>query len=1767
MARTETAQLVFKLTPEERQILGITEEDIASFSDEGMQLTPVEIEAAIADMIADAYEGSPVFKRLVDADAAQDPDHLGRSAKVVSKFLKHLRGVLPPERASAIKADAFDQAHDMVRDVLHGKVQRKTAPAEVSEPVIGPLSDDDLSLFGGVKRESLTARTTWGDVERAVLFFLGRLKDGEGKTIKNESTAKMPDDLKISTLARFLYDIRAKKLQVSGRLSPADERWLGKTPTQVLQIARALVVRSPGKEEPVYQNDMIEVQRQAGEVVSQINRLQDMFRDPKFTASIRAMTDVIDTALPSASLFEDRIRSIQEEIGRLGLSKSQASVLTTVDPDTLSYTDPVKKVLEEQRVALQGVMKKISEAGSTPDLEAKKKNIEKQIVQLEVLGSKDVSGLRQAIEEYLGTLRAYKEHIKKNLIDKRIDQPLVMGDFIRMVDDMALTFGRLMREQRLKAKWSGRSGFMFRGEGKTSVPEGAPDVAPAPVVKEAADAAGYASKIEQFRGKGLGDAYREIADIMESEDKLPAIKDKLLSVMEVRPGTQWDDSGKDYTGDPEGGKGMTVEDAASLVGKLRTLVKRIKIGDKGAEATDILKWAATLQDHIKGSGSKALSMKKADAVYALRKLAAMILGEDGKKKHMTYQSPSGTGSDRPYREPGKAGWLLYRERMTKLGKKALRSLFEEPTFVQDFVSEMERAGLSTMLLHGGEVKAADVDRVLEGVVQKATGKKGDIGDILTGKVMQEYGARHDVKEVNKEAIETQARVEELNKKITETESKYLPKLEQFAKFIKDPIGMVREQLELLRGTGAGKKEKDMPVDEGKMDTVTPDKIDARTFQTSLRRIFDRYVPEDIARSVLYPKGTATAKKASIRKRAFLETSKMLPREFYKQYLVYGKRLKNLKAKMDGETDALKRAKVLKDYYETVLGVGGKLSEFFEYQGRVLDADRETMSRIEAFLDSGESKRVHPDVLQKSRKMITGFQKYYDEERKRFDDLKKRHADIDSVRSLAKKQYDQVVSDLEDGRADAIYQVAISPELTPSKERAREIKERAREHEKGLSYIIDRSTYKNNMNRLMTFKLKRGPAVSYPGEGVKVLPPERKKDLETILKSFEDRIRQMKEIADSGMREVALKKMEEDLSKAKASLAGGTKLIEDYTALIQNIEFLSVNKDKMDPAEYKTQVDALNDILKTLQIFHEDIPRDVKTDKNSLKKDIENEKIYLDRVQDHIDQLEGGVLEKARKEFETGRPAVDVVKRVELMHQKLYQLKLLDQPSMLKPKPPQEQLKLMEDKIKQMEELGKVPVEVVPGTPGERAYKKFIGELEHSLDVSKRDLEEFKKKQPGASGVVQPGAPMGKTAAIEDTMPDLSPYERALETKGLKAAPYMEELKKPKGWEIVEEFFTNVKREHTLLKSKIEEGKVSPLRTDFVKARLDQLEGMTEAIDGYKNQLLNIGGDQVAFRDIMMDFEDTLDEYEQTLRKYINQRDDAVTRLESLKQERDHLNELFDKDTGEFKGLDPEEVKNIKGIFLRMLYRDLESYWGSNVGKNLSVFGDRDTEWYNNVYRTFKNLAQTRSNRKMLGILNKYKQETRSDFDDIINRFKSEDLQKRLDALVKRYKEMGGDPDKSETIKTLVTRIDTLKKQEKQMDKIFREMASTSLAQLDAEIQKSLAERVRSAPVVEGEKPIAEKPKGDLDKMVEVGIDRVVDEFEKELGGLIEAQKSLAQVETLLGAGEKKLQITPETTGTPERVKVAYDKTHRDFNLNILYSACMQDKIAEMMSEK
>jgi len=240
-----------------------------------------------------------------------------------------------------------------------------------------------------------------------------------------------------------------------------------------------------------------------------------------------------------------------------------------------------------------------------------------------------------------------------------------------------------------------------------------------------------------------------------------------------------------------------------------------------------------------------------------------------------------------------------------------------------------------------------------------------------------------------------------------------------------------------------------------------------------------------------------------------------------------------------------------------------------------------------------------------------------------------------------------------------------------------------------------------------------------------------------------------------------------------------------------------------------------------------------------------------------------------------------------------------------------------------------------------------------------------------------------------------------------------------------------------------------------------------------------------------------------------------------------------------------------------------------------VFGDRDTDWYNNVFNTFKSVASTRSNKKMLGLVNRYKQETRSDFDDVVNRTKSQQLEKDRDALLEGYKSFDLNPEISSRLKDLNTRIETLKKQEKQIDRVFDFMGKASSVALQADFEKKLHDRAQELAAKGDAEDTVKKTKVDLSKKTDEATEEALDELDKNIPVLAEnadevaaAKKDLEEIKVMLPERSPVTEpsVTPAPSGTPAQ-KLAYDKNHRDFNLKILYGPHMQAKIAELMQKE
>lgn len=1744
-----------QITPEERQLLGITEEDIASFTSEEQLLSPKEIQEAIYDIVQEAYQNVPAFKQIVDQDIARDPDQFNKSAKVVGTFLRHLRSILPPEKSSWISGDVFSIAHDIMKDALSRVVRKPEAPVN-KKIEIPPMTDADFKLFGA-DRNKLNADTRWENIKNNVLFFLGKLKNTAGKTIKNDLTKKMPDETKIDYMERFLNHLRDLKIKARGKLKPFEEKDLGKDLQELKKIARAIVLPSKKKEVPTRKDDIWEVQQEAARLVNYIRSIMKIYQNPKLEASFDKMRDLIDSSLPSAALVQDRLNEIQKAVNALDLTKLQFLTLLEVNPDALSYNDPSKTLLEEYELKLKEIDKNLKTKPGDEELELKKKGIIKNIDQLKDLREKDLTSFKEAVEAYFDTLRTYKKELKDRFSGVDINKDKLFQTFIKLLDQFVLEFNRLARQQIFKARWEGRSEQLFRKEKKEELPEEETEeeLSAADPVGEfahkyidrmaAVEGKTYADVLEKFRGKGIGDALEKIHDIFtDDESGLPFLEQKLLSIMEVGPGLDpskkrelynkyhkveglpsdqaiakikqevggniYNLSSKNYTGNPLGGEGLKLDEMSKVVNKLRSLVKKIKFEGKRSDAEDVITWAADLPKHI-----KRIAMKKAEFAQHLRRIAYRLLeAEDQKKKQY-----KGVGTEAPYKEPGQAGWIVFRERLTKLGKKAMKSFFDRPNFAAELIEAMEHAGLNKMLVQGGKVEPQDIDPILEEVLRKATGRTGNLENILGTKAMQEYRKEFDIKKINKEVEEARGKVKDLNQKIWETEEKYLPKLDAFAEVLQDPQTAVQKFLKSLRG---GTAEKEIRPEEIDKKVPTAVKIDSSNYYPTLEGLFKKYITS--------VKTKSAAAKSDI------------PTAVLSKYLAEKATFSKLKEKAERD----KKPEDVKKYYRMLNDLSDKVDRLFAEDDieAVLEADKNTLTNIESFMDTPEAKTETEGIPQLAQKMMQALKESMVKQEKAVNELKK-------MRTVLDKE----VKGFRD-----LYELAVSPELRPEKEEEKKIKEEYREREKGLSYLMDRSTYKKKMNEIMTYrpgkeKIEWPTAVTEPT----ILPPERKKEYEDAVKKIEQDMVALNKRIDYAHKGILL-------SRLKDNLAIVEKVIADYKAEIGNIEkdieatpfneILEIDKNIENVPEEKRK-----SLEKDEALINEKAKSFGGTDKMKKRKEqldrSKNEEIkkymgYMEGIKKRISELEAEMA-RIKPEYAPDKP---ISERIKDMKFKMQQMMSHGGTTALKVPTPEQEVKDLQERMRGLQEMRILLESDEYAKSGDPSVRGFMKELDSAIQSTKTRLEELGKRAPV----------MVKTAADKD----LSEYEYQLEFgKGLEPAPYMKEIKKPRGWEVIDKLFRETKRERSALRDKEEKGLVSNLASSYVKQRIRHLEDSLKAIDAYQKQLVGIRHDVnqeeredfVSFENMVNKFEDLVFEYMDKLKKFKNQRDDAESRISYLKESLDHLKEMFDPDTGKFIGMDDKEIANLKSIFLRMLYRDLEGYWATQIGKNLSVFGERDTDWYNNVFSTFKHVAQARGNKKALALLNKYKQETRSDFDDIHNRLKSQQLEKEYEALLEGYQKMGVDPSISSRLKDLQTRIETLKKQEKQVDQIFKHMAVVSQEALHEKFKEYMNKRYEEAQHKAGDIAPKEK-KGlkdvDFDKKIDTSMTKTEGDLTAELSDTAKAVEQADTIRKELADMANKIK-----TEEPEE-KIAYNKLHRDYNHRILYGSVIQAKIAELM---
>jgi len=1785
----------FHTTPEERQLLGITDEYMAQLSDPQSPLTAPVIERSVEKLIERAYQNVPAFKKLVMEDQQKDPRRFIESARLVSKFLMHLKSSLPPGSAAWIDSDTFMQAHQLVAKIAE-PLAPAAAPADKQYPPLVPLRDEDLALFG-LKRAQITANIQRTALEPHLQYFLGTLQKN-GKTVKNKGTSKMPDELRADYIFRLLREIREKKLAQKKSLAVFDLTWLGKDLPDLERKTHSYVKREVPKQKATKGTSYESVLPTVGEILLLTKRLSEMFKGPDMREALMEASNNIDSALPSDLLIEDRIKTIQGAVNELGLTKDQASKLLRTNTLAMEHTPEITPEMESTIKAKLGTLAQEIATESDETIKQKKtetkQDLEKQLADVQAVSGKDTTKLFAAVRDYLDLLSTYKESALKKL---SYDIP-GLDTVIESMTDIKNKFHGISSIDWFVRKWKNRPNW-----GNKKPETESESVAPAeditPDEKTAAetksDSDSYSKAIKDFRKSGAMAHIDDITAFMEDAvGGLEFLRNKLYDISQADESVKktrvmdeiWldkyemadpsDSSSENAPLPEEDPETNSLSKINSKLAKILGYLKELDMTEKKTEVIEILQMLAD----IPGRVLPGVVEKKASVASRLRRIASMLL----------YAAT-------PYKAPGKSDWFRFRERFTRAGKKALLGVFNDTPFVAKFVEDMELANLNNRIAknEAGEkalaVEAVDVDPILEKVMQGITKSDDDFESMLGTKLGQEVKKLGDIKKKKKEMEEASERVLELNQKIKDVNAKYLPVLASFDQVLSDPLGTVREQIDRQRPGGRD----DSDSQKQRARSVFPKDITRENYQTVLKGMLNRYrkgvtdkmadtlapIPTDEFRRV----HGITLQLRDLKKRI---DDKKKQIEDARQTLIEEKDLEK-RSRMISEYNKslVESAKMAKEYLETAIYSLLDTQKYIDIYKDTIKTDEATLNGLKIYLSSEEGKRV-PDAAE-AKAMLAKLKDNFEHEASIFRTLTEKAEKASEKYDKAREYLIKLNKDLADKKVEQIYSVAWAPEMEPPREEAQEIKQRAKERDKGLSDLIDMSTYKKNMNWLMSQHTNRGPAPAYKGKGMTAeLPSIRAGEAALELRkneAFRKSIDRIKDEYDKNRSKMLFYKKQIDIYESmEREIVSIEKVLQKLTYVQKSLQFLEAKRDLMDPDSAEKDHEDLTAILEQYDLTESELDKAIDLEKSSF----EQYKELMENLKPDIPAYKKS-LESFKSKEKIGPQSVQKM-RERLMQLRVERAGLISSRknlthSELKKRTDQllkerqgvatqsgmsetdraEKLKEIDDNIAA---LSKDSGTASKRSERIRALDKEIAELSEKTgepsrhtDVSDNAMEysPFEPRHlytPSTPQPVPTTKTIGKYAAIEDTREPKTEFEKALDERGSKPAPYMRDLPKPKNWEFVEHFFDDAKKQLTYLESVKKKGKDwdSTVSEHYLKW-IDELEKVIPAIDAYKNQIIKVGPEAVPLRDIVVRFEEKLMEYQELFSQAMRQREDAQKRLEGLQQDVDFLNTMFDPETGEYKGLGPDEIAGLKKLFFKELYRYLDGYWSSRVGENINVFGKRNTEWYNNVFRTFKNVADVRSNRKLMTLLNKYKEATQSEFpkDASVRLNRIQALQEKLDSFARGLKDQTNlkgqaiDPTRSAEYNELLTKLNNYKAQAEQIDTVFRNMASTVMLDIHDKTEKKIGEKMGE------DKPSAT---ADLSKKTDQKLEESVGVMEASLEKAIELEEGLKQAEIMVESLEK--------TAPAPTTKTAYDRSHPDFDLKILYGSVMQRTIASML---
>jgi len=398
--------------------------------------------------------------------------------------------------------------------------------------------------------------------------------------------------------------------------------------------------------------------------------------------------------------------------------------------------------------------------------------------------------------------------------------------------------------------------------------------------------------------------------------------------------------------------------------------------------------------------------------------------------------------------------------------------------------------------------------------------------------------------------------------------------------------------------------------------------------------------------------------------------------------------------------------------------------------------------------------------------------------------------------------------------------------------------------------------------------------------------------------------------------------------------------------------------------------------------------------------------------------------------------------------------------------------------------------------------------------------------------------------------------------------YDEEATRLKEMELLEYLYEGVGEELSRLR---ELSKSEYVKKDAIEARIEKLEQTVKKLGKLQAIEVPVLGKNVPLKEIPYEFDTMTDDYFNAMAQARAQMKNTEERVAEAKKRIGEIEQYYDPETGEYKITDAEK-RSVMDIFYQGLFWAMQNYWNQQLGKGTKegerdlYFGERTQEPFWKIYETFKALGGVKSNPVYQKLLKTGDALLRADIDDTKHRTMKGAYLDEMKKMNKRWVDLGYtkkeivEAKKRNPYKHFEEQVEYLDSVKRQQNLVFRAIREVSDAKYVNHILGEIAKKTKDdelrATVEKRQKEILGEVKSDSTK--NESVQKEVDVDPEDL------KKAVIEAENIISGknGEPAEQI--EKSDVNKVPKTAYDRSHPDFDLKILYGSVMQKTIAEML---